>query len=71
MFGEYNTYDERDKLLWKYHKITLLANKIVYARSCDAGSHIGQLCILNKTLSFIGYKRKYALLFYILKIKNN
>jgi len=46
---------------------TLLANKIVYARSCDAGSHIGQLCILNKTLSFIGYKRKYALVFDILK----
>ncbi len=38
----------------------LLAEKIVYARSCDAAKNLGQLCIQNNTLAFIGYSKKYA-----------
>ncbi|MCR4324093.1 MAG: hypothetical protein NUV69_00190 [Candidatus Curtissbacteria bacterium] len=39
----------------------LLEGKIVYARSCDAAKNLGQLCIKNNTLAFIGYQRKYAI----------
>ena len=38
----------------------ILVGKIVYARSCDAASNLGQLCIDNGTLSFIGYKKKFT-----------
>lgn len=48
----------------------LLAHKIVYARSCDAASNLGKLCIKNKTLTFIGYKRKYALVYTMSKLTN-
>lgn len=39
----------------------LLVEKIVYARSCDAASNLGQLCIDNGTLAFIGYRKKFAI----------
>ncbi|MBI2074365.1 MAG: hypothetical protein HYT83_00835 [Candidatus Levybacteria bacterium] len=39
----------------------LLKKKIVYARSCDAAENLGQLCINNNTLAFIGYKKKYTI----------
>lgn len=39
----------------------ILAEKIVYARSCDAADNVGQLCIRNGTLTFIGYTRKFAI----------
>lgn len=39
----------------------LLEKKIVYARSCDAAENLGELCIKNKTLAFIGYKKKYTI----------
>lgn len=39
----------------------LLEKKIVYARSCDAGKNLAQFCIKNKTLAFIGYKKKYTI----------
>jgi len=39
----------------------LLERKIVYARSCDAAENLGELCIKNNTLAFIGYKKKYTI----------
>lgn len=48
----------------------LLACKIVYARSCDAANNLGHLCIKNKTLTFIGYKRKYTLVYTMSKSTN-
>ncbi len=39
----------------------LLEKKIVYARSCDAAENLGELCIKNNTLVFIGYKKKYSI----------
>lgn len=39
----------------------LLEKKIVYARSCDAGDNLGELCIKKNTLAFIGYKKKYTI----------
>ncbi|MBI2431061.1 MAG: hypothetical protein HYV39_03540 [Candidatus Levybacteria bacterium] len=39
----------------------LLEKKIVYARSCNAAENLGELCIKNKTLVFIGYKKKYTI----------
>lgn len=39
----------------------LLAKKIIYARSCDAANNLGELCIKNGTIAFIGYKRKYSI----------
>lgn len=39
----------------------LLKEKIVYARSCNAAENLGELCIKNKTIAFIGYKKKYTI----------
>lgn len=39
----------------------LLKEKIVYARSCDAAENLGELCIKNKTIAFIGYKKKFTI----------
>lgn len=39
----------------------LLKEKIVYARSCNAAENLGKLCIKNKTIAFIGYKKKYTI----------
>ncbi len=39
----------------------LLTKKIVYARSCDAANNLGELCIKNGTIAFIGYTRKYSI----------
>ena len=39
----------------------LLEKKIVYARSCDAAENLGELCIKNNALAFIGYKKKYTI----------
>lgn len=39
----------------------LLEKKIVYARSCDAAESLGELCVENNTLAFIGYKKKYTI----------
>lgn len=39
----------------------LLAYKIVYARSCNAAENLGELCVKNNTLAFIGYKKKYTI----------
>jgi len=39
----------------------LLIKKIIYARSCDAAENLGQLCIKNGTLSFIGYTKKFSI----------
>lgn len=38
-----------------------LTKKIVYARSCDAAENLGQLCIKNGTLAFIGYTKKFTI----------
>lgn len=39
----------------------LLANKIIYARSCDAASVLGELVSRKYSTIFIGYKRSYIL----------
>ncbi|MEK7597161.1 MAG: hypothetical protein AAB441_00775 [Patescibacteria group bacterium] len=39
----------------------LLAQKIIYALSCDSAKILGYSCIKNGALVFIGYKRKYIL----------
>lgn len=39
----------------------LLSGKVVYARSCDAGSYLGYKCVQSGTIAFIGYKKKFAL----------
>ena len=42
---------------------SVLTNKIVYARSCDAGQLLGHNLINNGASAFIGYKRKFAFLY--------
>jgi len=39
----------------------VLAEKIVYARSCNAADKLGPACISHKSLAFVGYKRKFTL----------
>ena len=39
----------------------LLDDKIVYVRSCNVAAGLGNVCIHNKTLAFIGYTKKYSL----------
>jgi len=39
----------------------LLAQKIIYALSCDSAKILGHSCVKNGALAFIGYKRKYVL----------
>lgn len=39
----------------------LLAQKIIYALSCDSAKILGYSCVKNGALAFIGYKRKYIL----------
>lgn len=39
----------------------LLAQKIIYALSCDSAKILGYSCVKNGALVFIGYKRKYIL----------
>lgn len=39
----------------------LLKRKIVYARSCDAANNLGELCIKNGTIAFVGYRKKYSI----------
>ena len=39
----------------------LLAQKIIYALSCNSAKILGYSCIKNGALAFIGYKRKYIL----------
>lgn len=48
----------------------ILAEKIIYARSCDAANKLGQVCVDHNTLAFIGYKRKYAIGYSPSKITN-
>ena len=40
---------------------TVLADAIVYARSCDAGRELGHTLVSRGTRSFIGYNRKFIL----------
>lgn len=39
----------------------LLANKIVYARSCDAAKVLGEITARKHSSTFIGYKKSYIL----------
>lgn len=39
----------------------LLKRKIIYARSCDAANNLGELCIKNGTIAFVGYRKKYSI----------
>ena len=39
----------------------LLDDKIVYIRSCNVAAGLGNVCIHEKTLAFIGYTKKYSL----------
>lgn len=39
----------------------LLANKIIYARSCDAARVLGELVSRKHSATFIGYKKSYIL----------
>lgn len=39
----------------------LLAQKIIYALSCNSAKVLGYSCVKNGALAFIGYKRKYIL----------
>ena len=41
--------------------VELLAGKVVYARSCDAGKDLGVQSIKHGALAFIGYKEKFFL----------
>lgn len=46
----------------------LLTGAIVYARSCDAAGNLGPKSIRNNTIAFIGYRRKYFLVYSATKI---
>ena len=51
-----------NKLLVSINENTnLLKRKIIYARSCDAANNLGELCIKNGTIAFVGYKKKYSI----------
>jgi len=39
----------------------LLANKIIYARSCDAARVLGEKVSIKQSTTFIGYKKSYIL----------
>jgi len=53
-------YNDEILIRFNYNE-KLLAQKIVYARSCDAGGKLGLSCIKKGTLAFIGYRKKYSL----------
>jgi len=53
-------YNDKILIRLNYNE-RLLAQKIVYARSCDAGDKLGPSCIKKGTLAFIGYRKKYSL----------
>lgn len=52
---------DNEPLLEANNNEKLLVKKIVYARSCDAAENLGQLCIKNGTLAFIGYTKKFTI----------
>lgn len=39
----------------------LLEGKVVYIRSCNVAAGLGEVCIKNGTIVFIGYLKKYSL----------
>ncbi|MFH1601700.1 MAG: hypothetical protein ABIB61_01960 [Candidatus Shapirobacteria bacterium] len=41
----------------------LLSEKMVYARSCDSAEELGYKCVRKGTIVFIGYRRKYFLVY--------
>lgn len=53
-------YNDKILIRLNYNE-RLLVQKIVYARSCDAGDKLGPSCIKKGTLVFIGYRKKYSL----------
>lgn len=61
--NKYSITGYNNEVIVDTHTSQLLKNKIIYARSCDAANDLGKICIENGTLSFIGYKRKYVLIY--------
>lgn len=51
---------DNEPLVEAHKNERVLIKKIVYARSCDAASNVGELCIKSGTLAFIGYTKKFA-----------
>ena len=39
----------------------LLSDKVVYIRSCNVAAELGEACVKNGTIAFIGYTKKYNL----------
>lgn len=48
-------------LIKKKDNEQLLFKKIIYARSCDSAKKLGPSCIIKGVITFIGYRRKFAI----------
>ena len=49
-----------NKIIFSFDNITLLKDKIVYARACDAGKALGKEMVKDNDGCFIGYKYPFS-----------
>lgn len=52
---------DNEPLITKNKDENLLLKRIIYARSCDAATQLGDSAVKNGALAFIGYKRSFRL----------
>jgi hypothetical protein len=56
---ENSLYGHDDQLIFSSENISLLKDKIVYARACNAGAKFGKEAVENNSGCFIGYKYQF------------
>lgn len=72
LFNGHGDYDsvkgqKNDILVKSSENANILANKIIYCRTCKSGKKLGIDCIISRAMAFIGYKEE----FYFVYDQNN
>jgi len=57
---EKTLYGSHNLLLFSIEDISLLKNKLIYARACSAGAFLGEKIVENNNGCFIGYKYPFS-----------